>query len=140
MIILDTNIISELMKPLPNEQVMAWISEQQTESLFVTSITIAEISYGISILPKGSKRSFLETAFHQAINEAFSNRILFFDDISAHVYGAVMAQRKIQGKPMSIPDGQIAAIAKTHKAVLATRNLSDFIDSGIQLTDPFQDH
>lgn len=137
MIVLDTNIISELMKPNPNASVQSWIKSQSSHHLYVTSITIAEISYGIDILNKGVRRSFLENAFHHALQESFEQRILNFDQKSAFIYGKLMSNQKKQGKPMSMPDGQIAAITLTHNAKLATRNTVDFLIEDLYLINPF---
>jgi predicted nucleic acid-binding protein len=137
MIILDTNIVSELMKTSPTKAVLEWLDQQSIMDLFLTSITIAEISYGLSILSKGSRRHSLEEIFHKAIIETFQYRILSFDESAAHVYGKIMANRKKQGRPMSMADGQIAAIASVHRACIATRNTSDFLNCELNLVDPF---
>lgn len=140
MIFLDTNIISELMKHTPSSNVMDWIDRQEVTQLFVTTITIAEISYGISVLPAGNRRALLEDAFTKTINEAFKHRILSFDETAAHHYGKIMSHRKNLGHPMSILDGQIAAIAVAHGGTLATRNIRDFSDCALTLINPFIEH
>ncbi len=126
MILLDTNVISELMKSKPTDKVLEWITQQVPEQLFISSITIAEITYGISVLPNSKQRQSLEKAFTKTINEAFKYRLLSFNEAAAYIYGDLMAHRKKQGKPMSILDGQIAAIATENEAALATRNTRDF--------------
>jgi len=113
MILLDTNIISEMMKQLPNPGVINWIEEQEVTQLYISSISIAEIAYGINVLPNGNRRHSLEEAFYKAIKMAFKHHILFFDEASAHHYGRLMSHRKNLGKPLSILDGQIASIAVT---------------------------
>jgi len=138
MILLDTNIISEMMKNYPSPGVIAWLDQQDVTQLFVTTITIAEISYGINALPEGNRRRILEEAFDRAINDAFKHRLLSFDETAAHVYGKIMSKRKALGKPLNILDGQIASITLAHKASLATRNVSDFIDCGLNLINPFK--
>lgn len=138
MILIDTNIISELMKPAPDTNVIQWIDRQDIAKLFVSTITIAEISYGLNVLPEGNRRLNLEHAFNKAILEAFDNRILAFDESAAHNYGKIMSYRKKLGQPLGIPDGQIAAIASTQKAALATRNVRDFINCGLKLINPFE--
>jgi predicted nucleic acid-binding protein len=138
MILLDTNIISEMMKPNPAVNVSTWLDQQEIIQLFITTITIAEISYGLAALPNGQRRTFLEEAFNKAILEAFKYRILNFDEPAAHLYGRIMGQRKKQGRPLSIPDGQILAIACSQKSLIATRNIQDFIDSGADLINPFE--
>src|SRR5690348_236556 len=137
MIIIDTNVISELMKPSPLSTVVSWLNNQDATQLFITTITIAEISYGISVLPDGQRRRFIENSFNKALNEAFKHRILSFDENAAHSYGKIMGHRKMLGHPMSIPDGQIAAIALTHHFSLATRNVRDFTDCEVEIINPF---
>ena len=137
MIILDTNIISEMMKPLPSSTVIVWLDQQDASALYITTITIAEIAYGLHALPVGARRQLLEDAFHQTMIEAFEYRILSFDESSAHVYGQLMANRKKIGRPLSILDGQIAAIAHANGFAVATRNTSDFSDCGLSLINPF---
>ena len=137
MIILDTNIISELMKASPSVKVINWLDKQDVTQLYITSITLAEISYGINALPEGARRKGLENAFNKAIHDAFSRRICHFTDSAALQYGKIMAHRKKIGKPLSILDGQIAAITFTHTAKLATRNLNDFLECELDLVNPF---
>lgn len=137
MIILDTNIIAELMRPAPAKTVMTWVDQQESGQLFITTITIAEICYGLNALPLSNRRSSLESNFHQTIVEAFKHRVLAFDESAAHLYGQIMASRKSVSKPMSILDGQIAAIAHAHVMSVATRNIRDFVDCGLNLIDPF---
>ncbi len=138
MILLDTNIISEMMKQTPSAQMLNWIDQQEVTQLFITSITIAEISDGLHVLPQGARRNQLENAFNKAIMEAFQQRVFSFDETAAHLYGKIMGRRKEIGRPLSIPDGQIAAIARAQGAAVATRNIHDFIECGIELIDPFQ--
>lgn len=137
MMLIDTNIISEMMKPIPDVNVMKWLDQQEILQLFVSTITLAEISYGINILPEGGRRSKLEIAFEKAIFEAFTNRILTFDESAAHLYGQIMGHRKTLGQPMGVPDGQIAAIARAHDMSIVTRNIRDFSDCGLQVINPF---
>lgn len=137
MIILDTNVISELMKTRPHEHVNTWLDQQDALTLFTTSITIAEIIYGLSVLPIGHRRDYLETAFNQVITDAFKHRVLIFDESAARIYGQLMGQRKASSHTLSVLDGQIAAIAKSHQMSLATRNTRDFIDCELNLINPF---
>lgn len=137
MIILDTNILSELMKSTPEPNVESWLEQQLVTQLFITTISIAEISYGIGILPKGKRRDALEKGFQHAINQAFKHRMLSFDEASASAYGVLMSKRKKMGKPLGILDGQIAAIALAHSAILATRDIRDFTDCNLELINPF---
>lgn len=137
MILLDTNVISEMMKKSPSANVITWIDEQEVTQLFITTITIAEISYGLNVLPKGSRRRFLEDALNKTIEHAFKHRLLSFDETAAHLYGKMMGHRKELGRPLSVLDGQIAAIALAQKASVATRNIRDFSDCGLDLINPF---
>ena len=137
MIILDTNVISELMKASPDEHVMAWLDQQDAMTLFTTSITIAEIIYSLDVLPAGKRRDYLETAINQVLTDAFKHRVLMFDEPAAHVYGKLMGRRKTSGHPLSVLDGQIAAIARAHQMSLATRNTGDFRDCELNLINPF---
>lgn len=138
MIILDTNVISELMKTSPNEHVIAWLDRQDAITLFTTSITIAEITYGLDVLLVGKRRDYLEAAFNQVLIDAFKHRVLIFDERAAHVYGKLMGHRKRSGHSLSVLDGQIAAIARTHQMSLATRNTRDFMDCELNLINPFE--
>ncbi len=137
MIILDTNILSELMKPAPSPTVLTWIDQQESSTLYITAISIAEIFYGIYALSNGKKRTNLELAFHTAIKTAFAHRILPFDTNASYIYGKLMSDSKSKGHTMSILDGQIAAISLTSHATLATRNISDFHHCALQLINPF---
>ncbi|MBP9726825.1 MAG: type II toxin-antitoxin system VapC family toxin [Gammaproteobacteria bacterium] len=138
MIILDTNIISELMKPVPNKTVIAWLDQQSILMLYTTSISVAEIYYGLQNLPTGKRRNDIETSFHQVIQAAFNQRILAFDVTSAACYGILLARRKNAGIPMSTLDAQIAAIATAANATLATRNTKDFLECDIDIINPFE--
>lgn len=135
--ILDTNIISELMKASPNSNLLDWVDSQEPNKLFITSITIAEISYGITVLPAGNRRFQLDQAFKTVLKEGFAERVLVFDEKAALVYGELMAYRKQIGKPLSIQDGQIAAIALLKKYSLVTRDKNDFLHCGLELVNPF---
>ena len=137
MIIIDTNVISEMMKLSPARSVFNWFDQQDANHLFITTITIAEISYGLNTLPLGKRRTLLEEAFNNTIKEAFKHRILTFDNDAALAYGKIMSQRKELGQPLSVLDGQIIAIARTHNAKIATRNIKDFSDCGIFIINPF---
>ncbi|MBY0377985.1 MAG: type II toxin-antitoxin system VapC family toxin [Gammaproteobacteria bacterium] len=137
MILLDTNLISELMKTQPNVQVVTWINQQDSDTLFISSITIAEITYGLQILAAGQRQKLLETRFEQFISQAFYERVVSFTASSARIYGEIMGYRKTLGRPLSILEGQIAAIALTHNMSVATRNTKDFTECGLTLINPF---
>jgi predicted nucleic acid-binding protein len=137
MILIDTNIISEMMKPAPDPKVITWIDQQNIMQLYISTITIAELGYGINVLPAGNRRNSLEKAFNSVVREAFEYRIFSFDEVAAHQYATIMSQRKNLGKPMSIADGLIAAIARAHNCTVATRNINDFINIELDLINPF---
>ncbi|MFN7939046.1 MAG: type II toxin-antitoxin system VapC family toxin [Bryobacteraceae bacterium] len=137
MIVLDTNVISELVKPVPSPAVLEWLSSQDRESVFLTSITAAELLYGIHILPPGRRRDHLEQAMEGIVLEEFKGQVLPFDDDAARVLAVVGAERREMGRPMSQFDAMIAAICRLHDARLATRNARDFEHCGITLLDPW---
>lgn len=137
MIVIDTNVISEVMRAQPSGVVINWLNDQVTESLYISTITIAEIGYGFRALPGGQRRRLLEQKFEQFIAQSFRMRMLGFDELSARAYSELMGYRKEMGRPMSIVDGQIAAIAKVNNYAIATRNIKDFEYVGIELIDPF---
>jgi predicted nucleic acid-binding protein len=138
-IILDTNVISEFMRVSPNPVVMDWISQQQSNNLFTTSITQAEVYYGLALLPEGKRRNDLESAARLMFEQDFEERILNFDSAAAVEYATLAAFRRQIGKPISQADAQIAAISRANRAVLATRNIPDFCDCQLILIDPWQE-
>jgi hypothetical protein len=138
MILLDTNVVSEVMKTQPAEAVVAWLNGQDTERLYVSAITIGEITYGLRILPDGKRRSGLRERFERFVVLAFDQRVLAYDESAARVYGELMGDRKEHGLPMSISDGQIAAIARLNHLAVATRNVLDFEHCGIDVLNPFE--
>ena len=137
MIVLDTNVISEMWRAKPSARVMAWVRSQPTAALFATTITEAEIFYGIALLPDGRRRRSLEAAAEQIFAEDLAGRVLPFDSAAAREYAVIAAARRRVGLPISATDAQIAAISRSRGAVLATRNVGDFADCGITLQDPW---
>lgn len=137
MIILDTNVLSELMRPKPSPRVTAWVTEQSATELFTTSITEAEIFYGIELLNKGAHRDALLTAAEAMFAEDLGGRILVFESEAARVFSRIAALRRRNGRPITHADAQIAAIAQLRAAKLATRNIADFRDCGIDVIDPW---
>jgi predicted nucleic acid-binding protein len=137
MIILDTNVISELMRPKPFPHVVAWVAKHAATELATTSITEAEILYGIAILKKSKRRDGLLAASEAMFAEDFAGRIFAFDSDAARVFSHIAAHRRALGRPISHPDAQIAAIAHTRGAKLATRNVEDFAECGLEVVNPW---
>jgi len=138
MILLDTNIISEAMRAAPSNRVLAWLDGNGANGLFLSTITIAEITYGLGCLAEGNRRKDLDQRFSRLIKVGFSHRILSFDEACARAYGEIMGARKRRGLPMSVLDGQIASIARSNGHALATRNTKDFESCGLELINPFE--
>ena len=137
MIILDTNVISELMRPKPSAQVATWIAQQPGTELFTTSISEAEIFYGIELLDRGKRREGLLAAAEAMFSEDFAGRVFVFDSDAARVFAKIGAARRALGRPISHADAQIAALAQVRGAKLATRNVDDFDGCGIKVVDPW---
>ena len=138
MIILDTNVLSELMRPTPAASVVEWTSSQAAASLYTTSITQAEILHGIMLLPSGRRRTSLEAAATALFDEDFEGRILGFGSDAAPLYARIAAGRRRAGRPISHFDAQIAAIARSAGAAVATRNVEDFEGCGVDVVDPWK--
>ena len=138
MIILDTNVISEIMRPEPDVGVKAWLAARNPLDLAVTSITISEIQRGIVRLPKGRRRKGLEDRFAAFINASFTGRLLAFNEAAAYACGQASARREQKGLHADAVDMMIAGIAASTKASLATRNTRDFEECGIPLINPWR--
>ena len=136
--ILDTNVLSEIIKADPHPAVMRAIDALPAESLRVTTVTVAEIAYGIARLTPGRRRATLERNVIQALDEGFSAPPLPFDETAAWIYGDIMAARDRLGRPIGSADCQIAAICRSHDAILLTRNVKDFEQIGIPIVDPWE--
>jgi predicted nucleic acid-binding protein len=138
--ILDTNVVSELMKPVPAPQVLQWIgSQRSSRELCITTITVAEVLFGIELLPKGKRRDSLLADAEATFADDFAGRLLPFEEAAARAFPEIAANRRLHGRPISLFDAQIAAIARSHGALLATRNSADFEDCGIHLVNPWGD-
>jgi toxin FitB len=137
MILLDTNVVSELIKVTPDGRVKTWLAGQLTSSLFIPAIVEAELRYGAAILPPGRRRENLIAMIEAILTEDFSDRILPFDSVAAVAYAAIGAERRRMGRPISQLDAQIAAVARSRGAVLATRNGTDFENCGIDIINPW---
>ena len=139
MLVLDTNVVSELMRERPNPDVLRWVDNQLTDNLFVTSVTEAEIRTGIAILPEGERQRGLAASAERLFSVLFSERILPFDSNAARAYAMLAADRRVAGRPISQSDCQIAAIARCRGASVATRDVDDFEGSGIEVINPWTD-
>jgi len=137
MIVLDTNVVSELLRPAPATQVEAWLSAQDGATVYFTAVGEAELRHGVAILPAGRRRTALAKAIEGILEEDFRDRILPFDRAAASAYAAIAAKRRAAGRPISQFDCQIAAIARSHEAAVATRNTGDYEDCGIEVIDPW---
>ncbi len=137
MIIVDTNVISELFRPAPAKQVETWLADQDGANLYFTTIGEAELRHGVAILPSGKRRTALTRAIEGILEEDFRDRILPFDRPAASAYAAIAADRRALGRPISQFDCQIAAIARAHGASVATRNTSDYESCGVDLLNPW---
>jgi predicted nucleic acid-binding protein len=137
MIIVDTNVLSEMMKPKPAAAVVSWIVEQPRADLYTTAITQAEILHGLMLLPPGRRRRALEAAATSMFAEDFEGRILGFGTDAAAPYARIASDRRRAGRPISHFDAQIAAIAQATGATVATRNVGDFDGCGVRVVNPW---
>jgi len=138
MIIIDTNVISEAIKPGRNSRVVSWLDAQAIETLFFTAINLSELCLGIEISPAGKRREALASALNELLTEYFSSRILPFDEKAALVYGAMVARARIGGSTISVSDGQIGAIASSHSFSVATHDTAPFIALGVPIINPWE--
>jgi len=137
MTIVDTNVVSEVMKQRPDEGVLTWLGANPLDNMAITAVTLAEIHYGLCRLPHGRRRRDLERSFRAFVDQGFAGRVLHFDAAAAEIYGDIVAQRERIGRPMDAFDAMIAAIARVHRANLATRNVDDFDYCGVELVNPW---
>ena len=138
MIILDTNVVSEVMRPSPSARVLRWLAAQRAGELFITTITQAEILFGVELLPVGKRRVALQSAVAAMLAEDFAGRILPFDGDAAGMYARIAAERRALERPISQLDAQVAAIARSRGAAVASRNASDFEHCGVAVIDPWR--
>ena len=139
MIILDTNVVSELLRPSPDRTVETWVADRPAANLYFSAVGEAELRYGVAILPAGRRRDALASAIEAILREDFDERILPFDSAAARAYATIAAARHAAGRTASPSDCQIAAIARSSRMAVATRNVRDFDDMGIELLDPWAD-
>ena len=139
MIILDTNVVSEPMRPVPDEHVLRWLARQDASTLFLTAVTEAELRTGLALLPAGKRREALGAALEAMLAEDFAGRVLPFEGgAAARAYAAIQAERRETGRPIAMADAMIAAIARSRGMRVATRNTGDFEGTGVELLDPWR--
>lgn len=136
MILLDTNVVSEGMKPAPNARVMAWLDAQAAETLFLSSVTVAELLFGVGALPAGRRREMLAEAVEGVVGD-FAGRILPFDEAAARCYADCAVRARVAGRGFPTPDGYIAAIAVARGFAVASRDGSPFRAAGVRVVDPW---
>lgn len=138
MVLLDTNVLSEFMRPRPNAAVVSWLDAQAVAEVFISAISRAEIELGLALMPSGRRQAGLARMARAMFDQDFQGRCLSFDDLAASHYARLVAARTHQGRPISVEDAQIAAIARARSLQLATRNTSDFVGiDGLSLVNPW---
>lgn len=135
--VLDTNIVSELIRQKPNKHVLQWVNAQDAKDLALTSISVAELLYGAARLPDGKRKTALKSILLSIFAEDFHNRIIPFDDIAAAHYADLVVKREKAGRPINMGDAQIAAICQAYDAILVTRNIKDFGGLDVSLINPW---
>ncbi len=139
MILLNANVLSELMRPEPNEDVIRWVDSVPDEDIWISAVTVAEIRLGLALLPNGRRKQNLARIAEEMLKEEFSEKCLPFDFQAADEYAAIVSTRNRQGRPITVEDAQIASIAIAANLVLATRNTKDFLDiNRLDLINPWE--
>jgi predicted nucleic acid-binding protein len=139
MIILDTNVVSEALKPQPNRRVLQWLIDNSGDDLFLTSINLAEMMAGLALMPDGKRKQAMTTGLDDLLQHLFQGRILPFNTDAARAYAAIHAKTQAAGKTMQLFDAQIAAIAKFHGFAVATRDIEPFTNAGLSVINPWND-
>ncbi len=137
MVVIDTNVVSELMRPAPEPAVLAWFSRQDSADLYLSAVSEAELRAGAAILPAGRRRDRLAAEVDAVVREDFAGRVLPFDSAAARAYAAIAASRRSEGRPILEADCQIAAIARARDAAVATRDGAGFEHCGVAVIDPW---
>lgn len=137
MIVLDTNVVSEFMRTIPDERILRWLDRYPPSELFVTAVTVGELGYGIVRLPAGKRKSELSGKLAALLSDVFGDQILPYDGVAAVHYSDIVAGRERAGRPIETADAQIAAICRCYPACLATRNVKDFVDTGLMVLNPW---
>ncbi len=139
MIILDTNVVSEPMKRNGNPAVQTWLDQQAAETLYLTAVSLSELLLGIAILPDGRRKEGLDGALNELLARLFGSRVLAFDQRAAIAYAPLISRARIGGHPISMADGQIAAIAAIHGFIVATRDAAPFAAAGVSVINPWEE-
>jgi predicted nucleic acid-binding protein len=139
MLLLDTNVVSELMRSRPDSGVLSWVAAQPLSEMAIATVTVMEIRFGVALLPQSKRRADLDTRFRQLLAQAFAGRVLAFDQPAADACAEIRVHRSQAGNPISIQDGMIAAIARVHGAPIATRDVGGFEGCGLTLINPWQE-
>ena len=137
MIVLDTSVISEVIRRAPAAGVISWLDSLATAEVMTTAITAAELLYGVARLPQGQRKSQLATVVHDVLDKDFHGRVLSFDEHAAGYYAEIVAVRDQTGRPIGVADAQMAAICRLAGATLATRDITDFEETGLVLINPW---
>lgn len=137
MILLDTNVVSEPMKPKPERAVIEWLNRQDPDTLYLASTSLAELLLGVEILPAGKRKDAFQSALTTLVSHFFGPRILSFDANTASNFASLVANARFAGKAISMADGQIAAIAATHGFMIASRDATPFLAAGLKVIDPW---
>lgn len=138
MILLDTNVVSETMKPQMSSAVQSWLDKQDAHDLFLTATSLADLRLGIEILPQGRRQAFLASMLEGFLDRVIGERVLPFDASAARAYGEVVSRARLKGRAISSADGQIAAIAHVHGFAVATRDTGPFEAAGVAVIDPWE--
>ncbi|WP_062521546.1 type II toxin-antitoxin system VapC family toxin [Demequina silvatica] len=138
MIVLDTNVVSEAMRPAPDPAVISWLNAQAADTLYLSSVTLAELLFGIGALPDGARKDRLAAMLDRLLG-LFPSRILPFNEDAARRYAHMAVSARAAGRPLPTVDGYLAATAAAHGCAVATRNVKDFADTGLSLIDPWSD-
>lgn len=138
MIMLDTNVISESLRPMPEPRVLDWVNTQVMETLYLSAITVAELRFGAALLPTGKRKAKLQNSLENKLLPLFADRILSFDIAVTEAYAEVVSRARIAGNAISVADGYIAATAAANSMVIATRDTSPFIAAGLEVVNPWE--
>ncbi len=138
MILIDTNVISELWRVAPDPQVLYWMDEQAVETLYLSAITVAGLRYGLAVMPGGKRRTLYQERLEQQVLPVFATRVLAFDLAASQAYAERLAMARAQGQAIAKADGYIAAIAAAHDMAVATRDTSPFEAAGVSVINPWQ--